>query len=167
MSTLGFILLSRYGTEVALMGFVVGIATLNGLLLGCRWVLDTLGAPIYGALIDRTGIRVGAPLCFLVGLIVMLLLNLSENLAGLALGMIVFFMCGTALSTVVSAEASRLGAKVFARYATAGDLGAAFGPVIGWGAYELIGTPNFVFVLGAGLYAIGMFSTFAAFRQEE
>ena len=167
MSTLGFILLSRYGTEVALMGFVVGIATLNGLLLGCRWVLDTLGAPIYGALIDRTGIHIGAPLCFLVGLIVMLLLNLSENLAGLALGMIVFFMCGTALSTVVSAEASRQGAKVFARYATAGDLGAAFGPVIGWGAYELIGTPNFVFVLGAGLYAIGMFSTLAAFRLEE
>ena len=167
MSTLGFILLSRYGTEVALMGFVVGIATLNGLLLGCRWVLETLGAPFYGALIDRTGIRLGAPLCFLGGMIVMLLLNLSENLAGLALGMIVFFMCGTALSTVVSAEASRQGAKVFARYATAGDLGAAFGPVIGWGAYELIGTPNFVFVLGAGLYAIGMFSTLAAFRLEE
>ena len=167
MSTLGFILLSRYGTEVALMGFVVGIATLNGLLLGCRWVLETLGAPFYGALIDRTGIRLGAPLCFLVGLIVMLLLNLSENLVGLALGMVVFFTCGTALTTVVSAEASRLGSKVFARYATANDLGMAFGPVIGWGAYELIGTPNFVFVLGAGLYAIGMFSTFAAFRLEE
>jgi len=166
MSTLGFILLTRYGTEVDLMGFVVGIATLNGLLLGCRRVLETLGAPIYGALIDRTGIRIGAPLCFLVGLIVMLLLNLSENLAGLALGMIVFFACGTALSTVLSAEASRLGAKVFVRYATANDLGMAFGPVIGWGAYELIGTPNLVFFLGAGLYAIGMFSTFAAFRQE-
>ena len=166
MSTLGFILLSRYGTEVDLMGFVVGIATLNGLLLGCRWVLETLGAPIYGALIDRTGIRLGAPLCFLVGLIVMLLLNLSENLVGLALGMIVFFACGTALSTVLSAEASRLGAKFFVRYATAFDLGMAFGPIIGWGAYELIGTPNLVFFLGAGLYAIGMFSTFAAFRQE-
>ena len=148
------------------MGFVVGIATLNGLLLGCRRVLETLGAPIYGALIDRTGIRIGAPLFFLVGLIVMLLLNLSENLVGLALGMIVFFACSTALSTVLSAEASRLGAKVFARNATANDLGMAFGPVIGWGAYELIGTPNFVFFLGAGLYAIGMFSTFAAFRQE-
>ena len=96
-----------------------------------------------------------------------LLLNLSENLAGLALGMIVFFACGTALSTVLSAEASRLGAKVFVRYVTAFDLGMAFGPVIGWGAYELIGTPNFVFFLGAGLYAIGMFSTFAAFRLEE
>jgi MFS family permease len=167
LSTLGLILLSRYGTEVDLMGFIVGIATLNGLLLGCRFVLETLGAPIYGALIDRTGIRLGASLCFLVGLIVMLLLNLSENLVGLALGLIVFFTCGTALSTILSAEASRLGAKVFARYATAGDLGQAFGPLIGWGAYELIGTPNFVFFLGAGLYAIGMFSTFAAFRLEE
>ena len=130
-------------------------------------MLDTLGAPFCGAVIDRTGIHLGAQICFIIGLIVMLLVNLSESLAGLALGMIIFFICGTALYTVVSAEASRLGAQVFSRYATASDLGAAFGPVIGWGAYELVGTPNFVFVLGAGLYAIGMFSTFAAFRQQK
>ena len=86
MSTLGFILLSRYGTEVNLIGFVVGIATLNCLLLGCRWVLDTLGAPFCGAVIDRTGIHLGAQICFIVGMIVMLLLNLSESLAGLTLG---------------------------------------------------------------------------------
>ena len=167
MSTLGFILLSRYGTEVNLIGFVVGIATLNGLLLGCRWVLDTLGAPFCGAVIDRIGIHLGAKICFIVGLIVMLLLNLSESLAGLTLGMIIFFICGIALYSALSAEASRLGAQVFARYASACDLGAAFGPVIGWGAYELVGTPNFVFILGAGLYAIGMFSAFSAFRQHE
>ena len=97
----------------------------------------------------------------------MLLLNLSESLAGLTLGMIIFFICGVALYSALSAEASRLGAQVFARYASACDLGAAFGPVIGWGAYELVGTPNFVFILGAGLYAIGMFSAFSAFRQHE
>ena len=90
ISTLGFILLSRYGTEVNLMGFVMGIATINGLLLGSRWILETLGAPFYGALIDRTGIHIGAPICFLVGSIVMLLLNLSENLWGLAFGVIIF-----------------------------------------------------------------------------
>ena len=81
--------------------------------------------------------------------------------------MITFFMCGTALKTVVSAEASRLGSKVFAQYSTASDLGAAFGPVIGWGAYELIESPNFVFILGAVLYAIGMFSSFMAFKPEK
>ena len=59
-------------------------------------------------------------------------MNLSENLVGLALGMIVFFACGTALSTVLSADASRLGAKVFDRYAIANDMEIAFGPCIAW-----------------------------------
>ena len=167
ISTLGFILLSRYGTEVNLMGFVIGIATINGLLLGSRWILETLGAPFYGAFIDRTGTHIGAPICFLVGSIVMLLLNLSENLLGLAFGVIIFFMCGTVLKTVVAAEASRLGSKVFSRYVTASDLGAAFGPIIGWGAYELIKTPNFIFILGAVLYVIGMFSSYTAFKPDK
>ena len=167
MSTLGLILLSRYGNEVNLMGFVMGIATLNSLLLGSRWIVETLGAPIYGSFIDQTGTHIGAPICFLIGLIVMFLIYLSENLLGLAFGVIIFFICGTALKTIISAEASRLGSKVFARYVTASDLGAAFGPVIGWGAYELIETPNFVFILGAALYAIGMFSSYRAFKLEK
>ena len=97
----------------------------------------------------------------------MFLIYLSENILVLAFGVIIFFVCGTALKTIISAEASRLGSKVFARYVTASDLGAAFGPVIGWGAYELIETLNFVFILGAVLYAIGMFSSYTAFKPDK
>lgn len=165
MSTLGFILLRRYGQEVNLFGIIIGIATLNGLLLGCRWILDTLGAPVYGALIDRIGIHIGAPLCFLVGALVMALLTFGNSLLSLAMGIIVFFMCGTALATVVSAQASRLGSKIYARYATAGDLGAAFGPVIGWTAYEFLNTPDLAFTLGAILYTIGFFGAITAFKR--
>ena len=165
MSTLGFILLSRYGHEIALFGLIVGIATLNGLLLGCRWILDTLGAPFYGALIDRVGLHIGAPLCFLTGVAVMLLLTMSSSLAALAAGIIVFFICGTALFTVVSAEASRRGSRVYARYATASDLGAAFGPVIGWTAYELLDIPDLAFILGALLYTIGLLAALTAFKR--
>lgn len=165
MSTLGFILLGRYGHEVDLFGIVIGIATLNGLLLGCRWILDTLGAPIYGALMDRAGLHIGAPLCFFLGLSVMLLLSMSNSLAALAVGIIVFFMCGTALATVVSAEASRLGSRLYARYATASDLGAAFGPVIGWTAYELLDIPDLAFILGAFLYTIGLLAAVNAFKR--
>ena len=164
MSTLGFILLSRYGQQVDLFGLLVGIATLNGLLLGCRWVLDTLGAPIYGALIDRAGLYIGAPLCFIVGIMAMLLLALDDDLAILSASIIVFFVCGTALSTVISAEASHQGSRVFARYATATDLGAAFGPVIGWTAYEFLDIPDLAFILGALLYTIGLLAALIAFR---
>jgi predicted MFS family arabinose efflux permease len=167
MSTLGFILLSRYGQEVDLFGFIIGVATLNGLLLGCRWILDTLGAPVYGALIDRSGIHIGAPLCFFVGAVVMVLLTFGSSLTSLALGIIVFFMCGTALATVVSAEASRLGSKVYAGYATSGDLGAAFGPIIGWTAYEFLDAPDLAFILGAILYTIGFLSAISAFQRPQ
>ncbi|MCZ6501074.1 MAG: MFS transporter [Gammaproteobacteria bacterium] len=166
MSTLGFILLSRYGHEVDLFGILIGIATLNGLLLGCRWILDTLGAPFYGVLIDRVGLHIGAPLCFVTGVAVMLLLSMSNSLAALATGIIVFFMCGTALFTVVSAEASRRGSRIYARYATAGDLGAAFGPVIGWTAYELLDIPDLAFILGALLYTIGLLAALTAFKRQ-
>lgn len=165
MSTLGFILLSRYGQEVNLLGFIIGIATLNGLLLGCRWILDTLGAPVYGALIDRSGIHIGAPLCFFVGAVVMMLLTFGTSLMSLASGIIVFFMCGTALATAVSAEAGRLGSKVYATYATSGDLGAAFGPLIGWTAFEFLDAPDLTFILGAILYTIGFFGAIAAFQR--
>ena len=165
MSTLGFILLSRFGHEVDLFGFVIGIATLNGLLLGCRWILDSAGAPFYGALIDRAGLHIGAPLCFFTGVTVMLILTVSNSLSVLAIGIIAFFMCGTALTTVVAAEASRRGSRVYARYATAGDLGAAFGPVVGWTAYELLNIPDLAFILGAILYLIGLLASLVAFRR--
>jgi hypothetical protein len=167
MSTLGFILLSRYGQEINLLGFIIGVATLNGLLLGCRWILDTLGAPVYGALIDRSGIHTGAPLCFFVGAVVMILLTVGSSLMSLAFGILVFFMCGTALATVVSAEASRLGSKVYASFATSGDLGAAFGPIVGWTAYEFLDAPDLAFILGAILYTIGFFSAVHAFQRPQ
>jgi predicted MFS family arabinose efflux permease len=165
MSTLGFILLSRYGQQVDLYGILLGVATLNGLLLGCRWILDTLGAPVYGALIDRAGLHVGAPVCFFTGVIVLMALTMDNSLAALAAGIILFFMSGTALTTVVSAEASRRGPRIYARYASAGDLGAAFGPVIGWTAYELLDVPDLAFFLGALIYAVGLLSALAAFKR--
>jgi MFS family permease len=166
MSTLGFILLSRYGQQVEVFEIVIGIATLNGLLLGARWALDTIGAPLYGAVIDRAGIQTGAPACFTVGAGVMVLLTNSTSLLSLAIGIILFFMCGTALATVVSAEASRLGSRIFARYATSADLGAAFGPVIGWTVFEFMDTPDLAFTLGAALYIIGLLAATRAFRPQ-
>jgi predicted MFS family arabinose efflux permease len=165
MSTLGFILLSRYGQQVEVFGLILGIATLNGLLLGCRWILDSLGAPIYGALIDYFGVHIGAPLCFAIGAFVMYLLTMGDSLASLSAGIVVFFVCGTALATAVSAEASKQGSKVYARYATSGDFGAAVGPLVGWTVFELFEKPDLAFVLGAIIYTIGLLAALVAFQR--
>ena len=54
VSTLGFYLRERVGDEVTVAGLVLGIATLNGLLLASRWISDVT-APYLGHLGDRFG----------------------------------------------------------------------------------------------------------------
>ena len=155
----------------ASMGMVGFYATVSYVILGL------IGLPIFAAG-GGFGYVMSPTFGFLYGMILASFViayfsknlfnkNLIKIILSIFIGALIIFICGIALYSALSAEASRLGAQVFARYASACDLGAAFGPVIGWGAYELVGTPNFVFILGAGLYAIGMFSAFSAFRQHE
>ena len=40
MSTLGVVLVKTVGTSLNLLGMVIGVATLNGLLLSSRWIAD-------------------------------------------------------------------------------------------------------------------------------
>ena len=165
MSTLGFVLLARFGEEVDVLGLVVGVATLNGLLLGARWALDTVAAPVYGAVVDALGVRRSAPWLFAIGTVALGFLYLFGSLAATAVGVIVFFTCGTALNTAVSTVASQRGSGVYSRYATAGDLGSAFGPLIGWASFEYVQTPESAFVLAACLYALGMAASLRAFSE--
>lgn len=164
MSTLGFVLASRLGTEVNLFGTVLGIATVTGLLLGVRWILDSFGAPIYGAVIDRVGVRQGSRILFVAAVIVLSAIPLSGSFTVLSIGVIVFFVCGTALTTVIAAEASRRGSVIYARYATAGDLGSAFGPIVGWTVFEFLDYPDIAFVIGAILYIGGLVASQRAFK---
>jgi len=49
---------------VTAVGLQVSTATFNGLLLGTRWGLEGLGAPLIGRLIDRLGWERVAPAVF-------------------------------------------------------------------------------------------------------
>ena len=63
VSTLGAVLAAHSGTDPetggpvieVLAGVFVNTATFNGLLLGTRWGLEGLGAPLIGRSIDRLG----------------------------------------------------------------------------------------------------------------
>ena len=46
------------------LGVAVPTATFNGLLLGTRWLLEGLGAPLVGRMIDRVGWQRVAPAVF-------------------------------------------------------------------------------------------------------
>jgi len=163
MSTLGFILASRYGNAVSVFGVLVGIASLNGLLLGSRWLLETIGAPALGAAVDRVGAGVGVPAAFAAGIVGLLCLWTFPSLGALTLGVMGFFLCGTTLQTVLAGEASARGSRVYARFASASDAGSACGPLIGWSVITLVSDASVVFIFGAVIFVAGLIAARKAF----
>lgn len=168
MSTLGLVLRQEVGSSVLLFGYTMGVATLAGSVLGISRLSNTFGSPILGALSDRIGRERSTPLFFGIGALVMAGATLTGPIL-LVVAVLVFSLCDATLRILIVAEAGSRGARTVASYATAADLGAAVGPLIGWG---LLPT-NMIFVAGGIFYGIGalfsvrMFSNVCVYEKED
>ncbi|MBS04364.1 MAG: hypothetical protein CMQ24_16880 [Gammaproteobacteria bacterium] len=166
MSTLGFVLMDRIGESLTVAGLAIGIATLNGLLLGSRWIFDTACGPLFGALADRYGMRLSASMFFTSGLLALAALIVGDGVLILSAGILWFFASGTGLQVMLAGEASRHGSGYYARFATAGDVGAAASPLIGWSVVQAAMPNGAVFGAGGLLYVAGFAAALAAFRTK-
>jgi MFS family permease len=167
MSTLGSILKSSVGDSVTVAGIAIGVATLNGMLLTARWVTDGLTAPMLGALSDRIGRRRAALLFFGVGSAAMAGAAAATGPLTMVLLVLVFFACGVGATVTMVAEAGTRGSRAVAAYVTASDTGSAVGPMLGWMTLQLQVTSSFIFVIGAGLYALGVALSQLTLRSQD
>ncbi len=156
MSTLGLVLKQTVGNEVALFGLTIGVASLNGLFLSVRWISDFFGAPVLGHVGDRLGRPRARTLFFGVGTFVLLMSATMDSLTGIGPSVLLFFLCGVGLTTILMAEAGRRGSRTTARYVTASDLGAALGPTLGWTSQQFMSSTDVIFLMGAALYCVGL-----------
>lgn len=158
VSTLGFALEQRFGSAVELGTMVVGIATVNAVLIAIRYAVDGIGSPIVGAAVDRLGRRTAEMLAFSTGtatLVAAAVLIASPLLVPL---IVVFFVANVASRLSLISRAGVAGATSFSRLVTASDVGSAAGPLIGWIAIDRAGSPDAVFAIGAALYAVATLS---------
>lgn len=132
MATLGLLLQQAVGDELRLPGGVVGVATLTGILLGGRAVLDSLAAPVFGAAFDRVRHRWLESGLFLLGAGVLVLAGIRFTPWMLLFAVLVVFLCTTSLSLILTTHAASFGSRTLAAFVTAYDLGSASGPLIGW-----------------------------------
>ena len=159
VSTLGLILRERVGMSMNLFGHTIGVATLTGMVLSVRWVLDSIGSPLLGAVADRMGRERSIPVLFVLGAMAMTFSSLSFGVLWMIGGVLVVFFCGTLLGITISARAGQQGAKAVASYATAFDLGSALGPLIGWTIAQVCLPTNLIFITGAIFYALAAFAS--------
>lgn len=161
LSLLAIMLQSHFGDSITVVGMLIGIASLNGLMLAFRYLLAALLSPILGSLSDRG--RNGR----------FWLLTISLALSVVSFGMIAW--CGSlpwiivamvlnaidgagshvALGSMVADRAPEKEAeKVMGLYATAGDLGSAFGPMYGYFMLNYVQVSSVFVISGAILLVL-------------
>jgi MFS family permease len=165
MASLGAILKHSVGASVTIGALVIGVATLNGLLLGGRWILESLCAPLLGALNDRIGRYLATFIFFIIGTISLFALGAVSNILVLLFLILIFFISGTSLATGIAAEVGRRGPKTIALYASAWDLGSAVGPIISWSILEFVFSPDIVFTIGGAFYLIATVTSWLSLQK--
>jgi predicted MFS family arabinose efflux permease len=156
MSTLGFILKDQFGGSISTGTVMIGIATINGILLASRHIIGTLGAPFFGTFVDWIGYRKGAFICFAAAAITLFIAMAAQGLVFLLSMILLFFISAAIAMVLLSTQAATHGSRVYASFATALDLGAAVGPLFGWTILEFISIPTLSFAVGGFLYAAAM-----------
>ena len=154
ISTLGFTLRQRFGDTIEVGTLVIGIATLNGLLIALHYGINSVGSPPIGMGIDRIGRRTSEIIAFSVGTASLAIAALFAGTPVLVPVVIVFFLASVACRLSLTSRAGLAGSASFSRLMTAADLGAATGPLVGWLAIERVGSAEVVFAIGAVLYAV-------------
>ncbi|TDJ39584.1 MAG: MFS transporter [Gammaproteobacteria bacterium] len=151
MGTLGASIVVYVGA-----GGLFSAATLTGLLLGIRYLLDTALAPWLGGATDRYGVRRASMVYLCIGGLALVMASMRPPLAVFMVAIIVFFVCGTGLQAGVAGTASRQGSAAFARYVTASDFGSACGPLLGWLVVAWLSDPGLSLGLGGILYLLAI-----------
>ncbi len=139
--------------------FIIGAATLTGILMAGRTLISMLTAPLVGSLSDVIGSRWKViSWAFLGGIITMLLL-VTGNPFLIVLGILFSAVIASAVqSLVITLTGDLVGAdqrgKAIGILHTIGDLGSAVGPPCAYALLFIIGLTG-VYLLCAGLFVIG------------
>ncbi len=160
LATLGAVLQERLGE-----GSWLSAATLTGAVLAFRFVLEGAAAARLGAISDSHGIRMTSSVGFVVGATALVVATASPSLPLLLLAVVVFFIAGTTLGAGLVGFVGAQGSRTLSRYATATDLGAAAGPLIGWIALGLFDRRSLGLAMGAAVYGLAAIAAWYGLRS--
>ncbi|MFZ5826314.1 MAG: MFS transporter [Bacillota bacterium] len=153
--TLGLLVKERLGADVAAGPWVMGAATVTGLLLGSRFLIDLVVGPAVGHWADRRGrgLALGAATAVIAGALVVL--GLAHSLTAISVAALALFGAATGAMAILDAWAGDLAGRAPGRflpaYNTWLDLGAATGPIAG---YYLAAQYGLAATYGSGIVAL-------------
>lgn len=161
VSTLGLFMFMRLGDGWFFMGILIGVATVNGMILGLRWI-SGLSAPFLGYIGDKIGreriLVISTPICVISLLLLALPIPTWISITWLPLTFLATIAATTSLDAMVGGLAPvNRRANVMSRYATWQDLGSAIGPIVAFGILTFTSLST-IYFLGAALLSVAIIS---------
>ena len=155
-ATIGLLLKERIGESLNLDGFVLGVATLTGIVLATSWAGEVGLSTYFGGISDKFGRRSVLLICLPVVILGTAIL-IIENAFVIVIVVPIVFAATTASKITLDASAGDLAldpdkSEVMSRYATWTDLGAASGPIAGYALLSVIAI-QWVYLFAALLVA--------------
>ena len=146
VATLGLMLLQRFGDTIDLASFGIGVASLTGILLSGRYLIEVVWSPSSGHISDRYDRHSFILLVGAATVVAIFVLSYDSNLLWTVVAAFVAFLGGTALRVALDAIAGELAppqarARVMSWYSNWSDLGNAIGPFVAYQLVGLIGLP--------------------------
>ncbi|WP_397538112.1 MFS transporter [Rummeliibacillus pycnus] len=163
-ATLSHIIEGKFTNQIHLFGFMVGAATLSGVMQALRWGITPFLTPKIGSIFDRAKQKNMVLVLFLVNASIFLFLipfplKLVLWLPVLLAHLLVASVITTVLDGVSTDYASNMTNRLLLMtiYTIVLDLGAALGPVIGYRLEQQLGLSN-LFWLASAICLILMIS---------
>ena len=159
VSTLSLFLQQRLGEGAHFAGWTFGVATIAGLILTVRWLIDLGFGPALGYLSDKLGQPQTAALLVCVQYVALLS---AANLppAGAVAGIILVFLCDGGMSIVLNAAASGIATETarphqyVSIFTTSTDAGSAIGPLLAYTIGGVFGISTMYLAVGAVLVVV-------------
>lgn len=169
IASLGFYLSERLEGGALIAGFLVGVATINGILLATRWIAGLAG-PYLGYLGDRRGREIVLLFATPASVIALILVSAPVPTWLTVLWLPLAFVATSASTTSLDAIVGSLAppnrrAKVMSRYATWQDAGSATGPLVAFAVLSFTSLTA-VYLSGAVLLSVAISLLMAASRLQ-
>ena len=158
-ATIGLLLKERIGDSLNIDGFVLGVATLTGIVLSTSWAGEVGLSTYFGGISDKFGRRSVLLICLPVIILGSAILMIKSVFV-IVIVVPIVFAATTASKITLDASAGDLSSdsdksEVMSRYATWADLGAASGPIAGYTLLSVIDI-QWVYLFSALLVTSGL-----------
>ena len=164
MSTLGVVLKSVAGSGISFGTAGIGIATVNGIILGLRHFFGIVGSAPIGALLDRAGVGRGEIVAFLMATTALIAAYFLSGTYATVIAVLIFSICEITIGIALTTEMNRT-SKLYSKFASALDAGAATGPLLAWLLIDILGDKQVGFAAGGVLYLAGTICAMITFRR--